>query len=165
MAEYDVYCGLGVGKGDHHAVAFNPDGKRLHDRPLPNDKQRLRTLFAKLAQHGRFPVVVDQPATIGALPVTVARACGLEWRTCRGWPCAVSLTCIRERRASIRVARFLIRDRDGTYPALFNTILADTGITVVLTGVRMPRMKPLVSHCTLLVRCGGLGCLRWPAFG
>jgi hypothetical protein len=28
-------------------------------------------------------------------------------------------------------ARFLIRDRDGKYPALFNTILADTGIHVV----------------------------------
>jgi hypothetical protein len=33
---------------------------------------------------------------------------------------------------------FLIRDRDGRYPALFDAILADTGITVVLSGVRMP---------------------------
>ena len=31
-------------------------------------------------------------------------------------------------------ARFLIRDRDGKYPALFDTILADTGIKVVLSG-------------------------------
>src|SRR5262249_1941189 len=35
-----------------------------------------------------------------------------------------------------RRARFLIRDRDSKYPALFDTILADTGITVVLSGVR-----------------------------
>jgi putative transposase len=35
-------------------------------------------------------------------------------------------------------ARFLIRDRDGKYPPMFDTILADTGINVVLSGVRMP---------------------------
>jgi putative transposase len=35
-------------------------------------------------------------------------------------------------------ARFLIRDRDGKYPALFDTILADTGVKVVLTGVQVP---------------------------
>jgi putative transposase len=36
--------------------------------------------------------------------------------------------------------RFLIRDRDGKFPVLFDTVLADTGIEVVLTGVRMSRM-------------------------
>ncbi len=36
-------------------------------------------------------------------------------------------------------ARFLIRDRDGKYPALFDTILADVGIKkVVLTASRYP---------------------------
>jgi transposase InsO family protein len=43
-------------------------------------------------------------------------------------------------------ARFLIRDRDGKYPALFNTILADTGIEVVLTGVRVPRMNAFIER-------------------
>jgi hypothetical protein len=33
-------------------------------------------LFDKLARHGTLLVVVDQPATIGALPVAVARAAG-----------------------------------------------------------------------------------------
>ena len=45
-------------------------------------------------------------------------------------------------------ARYLIRDRDGKYPTMFDTILADTGITVVLSGVRMPRMKGVASYCT-----------------
>ena len=43
-------------------------------------------------------------------------------------------------------ARFLIRDRDGKYPPLFDTILADTGITVVLTGVRIPRMNAIMER-------------------
>ena len=34
--------------------------------------------------------------------------------------------------------KYLIRDRDGKYPALFDAILADTGITVVLTECGCP---------------------------
>ncbi|MEO6081912.1 MAG: transposase, partial [Umezawaea sp.] len=75
---YDVFLGLDVGKGDHHAVGLNPTGKRLHDKPLPNTEPKLREVFDKLAAHGRVLVVVDQPNTIGALPVAVARACGLD---------------------------------------------------------------------------------------
>jgi putative transposase len=33
--------------------------------------------------------------------------------------------------------RYLIRDRDGKYPALFDTILADAGIKVVRSGVQV----------------------------
>jgi putative transposase len=36
-------------------------------------------------------------------------------------------------------ARYLIRDRDAKFPALFDAILADADTTVVLSGVRMPR--------------------------
>jgi putative transposase len=43
-------------------------------------------------------------------------------------------------------ARFLIRDRDGKYPDLFDAILGDAGIEVVLSGVRMPRMNSLMER-------------------
>jgi transposase InsO family protein len=43
-------------------------------------------------------------------------------------------------------ARFLIRDRDGKYPALFDTILADTGIQIVLSAVRVPRMNAIMER-------------------
>ena len=42
-------------------------------------------------------------------------------------------------------ARYLIRDRDGKYPRPFDTILADAGITVVLSGVRVPRMNAIMN--------------------
>jgi transposase InsO family protein len=45
-----------------------------------------------------------------------------------------------------RRARFLIRDRDGKYPALFDAILADAGITVVLSGVQVPRMNAIMER-------------------
>jgi transposase InsO family protein len=43
-------------------------------------------------------------------------------------------------------ARYLIRDRDGKYPKLFDAILADTGIKVVLIGVQMPRMNAMMER-------------------
>ena len=43
-------------------------------------------------------------------------------------------------------ARFLIRDPDGKYPALFDAVLAEAGIQVVLTGVRIPRMNAIMER-------------------
>lgn len=73
----DVFIGVDVGKGAHHAVALDRSGKRLLDKALPNDEDKLRTLIAELRMHGVLLLVVDQPATIGALPITVARAEGV----------------------------------------------------------------------------------------
>jgi transposase InsO family protein len=42
--------------------------------------------------------------------------------------------------------KYLIRDRDGKYPALFDAILADAGVTVVLSGVRVPRMNSIMER-------------------
>ncbi|PWK86370.1 integrase-like protein [Lentzea atacamensis] len=43
-------------------------------------------------------------------------------------------------------ARFLIRDRDGKFPALFDSVLTDAGIRVVLSGVRIPRMNAIMER-------------------
>jgi len=71
-----VFIGLDVGKGEHHAVALDRDGNRLFDKPLPNSETKLRGLFSSLQDKGPVLLVVDQPATIGALPVAVAQAAG-----------------------------------------------------------------------------------------
>ncbi|WP_238412293.1 integrase core domain-containing protein [Saccharothrix deserti] len=38
------------------------------------------------------------------------------------------------------------RDRDGKFPALFDAVLADAGVQVVLTGVRIPRMNAIMER-------------------
>lgn len=73
----DVFIGIDVGKTDHHAVAIDRAGKKLMDKPLPQDEAKLRALINKVTGHGRVLVVVDQPATIGALPVAVAEDMGV----------------------------------------------------------------------------------------
>jgi transposase InsO family protein len=42
--------------------------------------------------------------------------------------------------------KYLIRDRDGKYPTLFDQVLVDAGITVVRSGVQMPRMNAVMER-------------------
>lgn len=72
--DIDVFIGLDVGKSGHHAVALDRAGKKLSDKALPNDEARLREFLDSLSGHGKILLVLDQPTTIGALPVAVAQA-------------------------------------------------------------------------------------------
>ena len=76
--DYDVVIGLDVGKAAHHACALDPDGKRLVDREIENTETALRGVFAEMTAKGRVLVVVDQLHSIGALPVAVAQAMGID---------------------------------------------------------------------------------------
>src|SRR5690625_3301787 len=70
---YAVFVGLDVGKSAHHACALAQDGSRLYDKPLVQDEVALRKVFVELQQHGPVLMIVDQPNTIGALPIALAR--------------------------------------------------------------------------------------------
>ncbi|AQS71534.1 hypothetical protein B1H29_35955 [Streptomyces pactum] len=74
-----VFLGLDVGKHAHHGHGLTPAGKTVFDKPLPNSEPKLRAVFDKLqAKFGTVLLVVDQPASIGALPLTVARHAGCQ---------------------------------------------------------------------------------------
>jgi hypothetical protein len=49
-------------------------------------------------------------------------------------------------------ARFLTRDRDGKFPALFDEVLKDAGIEIVLSGIQMPRMNAVMERWVLTCR-------------
>jgi transposase len=73
---FEVFLGIDVGKDKHYAVALDRAGQTLLERELPQDEARLRALIEGLGAGGPVLVVVDQPASIGALVVAVARAQG-----------------------------------------------------------------------------------------
>ncbi|CAB0625995.1 IS110 family transposase [Corynebacterium diphtheriae] len=75
----DISLGLDVGKTEHHACALDREGNKLFNKPLPQVESDLAKLFNALQQHRTVLVVVDQPNTIGALPIAVARD-----RDCQG---------------------------------------------------------------------------------
>lgn len=74
----DVIIGLDVGKSAHHACALTTAGEKIFDKALPQQEADLRELFISLQTHGTVLLVVDQPNTIGALPIAVARDAGCQ---------------------------------------------------------------------------------------
>ncbi len=80
-----AFLGLDFGKGEHHTTAVTPARKRAFDKRPPHSEPKLREVFGKLqAKHGTVLVVVDQPASIDALPPAVARTWAARWPICRG---------------------------------------------------------------------------------
>ncbi len=73
-ADIDVFIGIDVGKHNHHAVALDRDRIQLSSKALPQNETKLKALLIRLAKHGTLLAIVDQPSTIGALPVAVAQA-------------------------------------------------------------------------------------------
>ncbi|WP_406351806.1 IS110 family transposase [Streptomyces sp. NBC_01635] len=82
MIEIDqvgVFLGLDIGKSTHHGHGLTPAGKKVFDKQLPNSEPKLRAVFEKLAaKFGTVLVIVDQPASIGALALSVARDAGCQ---------------------------------------------------------------------------------------
>jgi transposase InsO family protein len=48
--------------------------------------------------------------------------------------------------AGASAVKHLIRDRDSTYTTAFDAVLADSGITAITTGIRMPRMNAIMER-------------------
>ena len=67
IEDIEVFIGIDVGKSEHWATALSRDGRKALDKALPNDEDRLREVYQRLQAKGQVLVVVDQPATIGAL--------------------------------------------------------------------------------------------------
>jgi len=78
VVDVAVFVGIDVGKSAHHVVALDAHGVVLADRPLPQDEADLRELLESLQLHGPVLLVVDQPASMGALVVAVGRAVGVH---------------------------------------------------------------------------------------
>jgi transposase InsO family protein len=48
--------------------------------------------------------------------------------------------------AGVTAVKYLIRDRDSKYTSAFDTVLGDSGIEIVTTGIRVPRMNAIMER-------------------
>ena len=71
------WVGLDVGKQDHHATVVSAAGERLFELAVGNDEAAIERLLDRALESGRCALVIDQPGSIGALAVCVARRRGV----------------------------------------------------------------------------------------
>lgn len=74
------------------------------------------------------------------------RILGATGRPSAAWVAQCARNLVMDLEDAGRAAKYLVRDRDGKFPDLFDAILADAGIKVVLSGVRMPRMNSMIER-------------------
>ncbi|CAG6395306.1 integrase core domain-containing protein [Streptomyces cocklensis] len=63
-----------------------------------------------------------------------------------GWVVQLGRNLLMDLQDASSTAKFLIRDRDSKFTAAFDALLADAGIEIVKSGVRMPRMNSIMER-------------------
>jgi transposase len=77
--QYDVYCGIDVGKTMHYLVALDKKGgKRLLSTPLAQDEVKIRKTLEELFSFGSVLVIVDQSGSFGRPVISVAKSLGMD---------------------------------------------------------------------------------------
>lgn len=128
----DVAIGLDVGKTAHHACAMLETGEIIYDKPLPQDETELRKVFTDLQQHGTVLVVVDQPNTIGALPIAVARDAGCLVGYLPGLAMRKAADLYPGRSKTDRRDAFIIADTARTMPHTLRAVDRDNEVLSAL---------------------------------
>ena len=71
--EFDISCGVDVGKWSHHFTAIDRrTGEVLLDAKIGQDEREIRDALGELMRVGRTMVVVDQPGSMSALLFAIA---------------------------------------------------------------------------------------------
>lgn len=128
----DVTIGLDVGKTAHHACAMLASGDIIYDKPLPQEETQLRKVFTDLQQHGTVLVVVDQPNTIGALPIAVARDAGCVVGYLPGLAMRKAADLYPGRSKTDRRDAFIIADTARTMPHTLRAVDRDNEVLSAL---------------------------------
>jgi transposase InsO family protein len=62
------------------------------------------------------------------------------------WTTQMARNLIMDLQDANTTVKYLIRDRDSKYTAAFDAVLADSGITTITTGIRVPRMNAIMER-------------------
>jgi transposase InsO family protein len=62
------------------------------------------------------------------------------------WVTQIGRNLVMDLQGAGSTARYLIRDRDAKFTTAFDAVLADAGVRVVKSGVRIPRMNSIMER-------------------
>ncbi|WP_370373280.1 integrase core domain-containing protein [Catenulispora sp. GP43] len=74
------------------------------------------------------------------------RVLGTAAHPTAAWVTQAARNLVMDLEDACAMVKYLIRDRDAKFPPLFDEILAQTGIQVVLSGIRVPRMNSVMER-------------------
>jgi hypothetical protein len=111
-------------------TAFREDASKIRTGHGPENMATLRRSTLPGARLYVFAVIEHSSRRVRILGATPHPAAS--------WVVQAAKNLVMDLEDASCRARYMIRDRDGKFPALFDAILKDAGIEVVLTGVRMP---------------------------
>lgn len=107
-------------------------GEIIYDKPLPQDETALRRVFMDLQDHGVVLMVVDQPNTIGALPIAVARDAGCQVGYLPGLAMRKAADLYPGRSKTDRRDAFIIADTARTMPHTLRAVDRDDEVLSAL---------------------------------
>ena len=131
----------------------------LHDAGIdPADRRGADTWAAFLRSQAGALLACDffEAVTLAGTPMFVLaviehstrciRILGATAHPTASWVTQAARNLVMDLQDAGSAARYLIRDRDGKFPHLFDAVLADAGVQCVLTGVRVPRMNAIMER-------------------
>jgi putative transposase len=62
------------------------------------------------------------------------------------WTTQMARNLVMDLQDAHATVKYLIRDRDSRYTTAFDSVLADSGITITTTGIRVPRMNAIMER-------------------
>jgi transposase InsO family protein len=74
------------------------------------------------------------------------RILGVTAHPTAAWTTQMARNLVMDLQDAHATARYLIRDRDSKYTGAFDAVLADSGITTIMTGIRVPRMNAIMER-------------------
>ena len=109
-----------------------------HSRPSRAPPSRVTSTDDIFGKHNVLAVIEHNSRRIRALGATA--------HPTAAWTSLATKNPVMDLQDAGNSARFLIRDRDGKFHALLDTILADAGIQVIFSGVRIPRINSIMER-------------------
>jgi putative transposase len=155
---------MGVSPGARRAAGARGEGRRFHRlgdparrRDRPGARAQLHHLGRFLRSQAEALLACDffETVTLSGRGCTCSliehasrriRILGATAHPTASWAAQAARNLVMGPEDAGCRARFLIGDRDGKFPRLFDVIPADAGIDVVLSEVRTPRMNSIMER-------------------
>jgi putative transposase len=125
-------------------------------QPAPHRDHLTRATFLRSQAHALLAADFLETPTLTGVRLSVLaviehatrriRILGTTTHPTAAWTTQMARNLVMDLQEASTTVKYLIRDRDSKYTAAFDAVLADSGITTITTGIRIPRMNAIMER-------------------